>query len=395
LDSAPSRSRQHEAREAQTRPLALSRRVALALACLALTLAVVPRWLCGRAADELFDGELAAQDALAARLSATILDHRGGTFYQTGVLRFDGQSTVAVEQMALLALGQIVLEHPEKRADYLPAMRAAADRLADPSTLRYASKVYGRHAVSGMGPGEGHAYAGYINMGLGMLRLIEPDTPHARLHDRLTAELAGRLFGSRDGLIETYPGETWPPDVAVVAGSIGLHARATGADVGAKMDAWAARFERCAVDASGLLVQRVKSGTCKPADAPRGSGTALASYAIGFAHPGLSRRLYEALAQRGRVTLLGFGGLREYADGFHGDGDVNAGPIVLGVSVGATGFGLGAARMNGDRDLYRQLYRSAHLLGVPASAGDGGESFALGGVLGNALLLAMLTARAP
>jgi hypothetical protein len=160
------------------------------------------------------------------------------------------------------------------------------------------------------------------------------------------------------------------------------------------MEAWAGRFERCAVDASGFLVQRVKSGTCKPMDAPRGSGTALASYVLGFAHPGLSRRLYEALARRGQVTLLGLGGLREYAEGFAGEGDVNAGPIVFGVSVGATGFGLGAARMNGDRDLYRRLYRSAHLFGVPASAA-GGERFALGGVLGNALLLAMLTARAP
>jgi hypothetical protein len=160
------------------------------------------------------------------------------------------------------------------------------------------------------------------------------------------------------------------------------------------MDAWADRFAKCAVDASGYLVQRVKSGGCTAVDAPRGSGTALASYAIGFAHAGLSRRLCEALAGPGRVTLLGLGGIREYAEGFSGKGDANAGPIVLGVSVGATGFGLGAARMNGDRELYRQLYRSARLLGVPVET-EGGESFALGGVLGNALLLAMLTARAP
>ena len=52
------------------------------------------------------------------------------------------------------------------------------------------------------------------------------------------------------------------------------------------------------------------------------------------------------------------------------------------------------ARMNRDEDLYRELYRSTHLFGIPVGAGDG-ESFALGGALGNALLLAMLTARAP
>jgi hypothetical protein len=376
------------------RPLPFLRRAAIAIACLVISLAVVPRWLAGRGADPLFDGELAAQDALARRLAASVLEHRGGTFYTTGMARFDGQSTIAVDQMTIMALGQIVLDHPSMRDAYLPAMRAAADQLVDPATLRYAATVYGRHAVAGMRAGEGHAYAGYISLALGMLRLVDPGTRHAALHDRLDAELRSRLFQAPSGLIETYPGETWPPDVAVVAGSIGLHARATGADVRGEMDAWAERFARCAVDASGFLVQRVKSGTCTPVDAPRGSGTAIASYAIGFAHAGLSRRLYEALVQRGRVTLLGLGGIREYAGGFSGDGDLNAGPIVFGVSVGATGFGLGAARMNGDRELYRQLYRSAYLFGVPVASGDG-ERYALGGVLGNALLLAMLTARAP
>jgi hypothetical protein len=355
---------------------------------------VVPRLLGGCAADALFDGDLATQDALGRKLSAAMLAHPSGTFYHTGAERFDGQSAVAIEQMTVLALGQIILEHPEKRDEYLPAMRAAADRLVDPATLRYASRKYGHHAVAGMGPGEGHAYAGYIDMALGMLRLVEPGTTHAELHDRLSEGLRRRLFQAPNGLIETYPGETWPPDVAVVAGAVGLWAKATGADVSKEMDAWADRFARCAIHPSGYLVQRVQSGGCTPVDAPRGSGTALASYAIGFAHPGLSRRLYQALAENGQVTLFGLGGLREYAEGFHGKGDTNAGPIVLGASVGATGFGLGAARMNRDRDLYRRLYRSAHLLAAPVDDG-GGRTFAFGGVLGNALLLAMLTARAP
>lgn len=366
-----------------------------AIVCLAVTVALVPRTICGCAGASLYDGDEAAQDALARNLAASILAHPGATFYPLGAdLRFEGQSALAAYQMTILGLGQIVLEHPEKRDAYLPAIRAAADRLVDPATLKYAARVYGSHASVRMGPGAGHAYAGYINLALGMLRLVDPETKHAALHDRLSRELGSRLFHAPNGLFETYPGEMWPPDVAVVAGSIGLHARATGLDIRKDMDAWAERFEKCAVHASGYLIQRVRSGTCAPADAPRGSGTAIASYAIGFAHPGLSRKLHDALVQNGRITLLGFGGLREYAPGFNGAGDTNAGPILLGASVGATGFGLGAARMNGDRDLYVALYRSAHLFGIPAAVGDG-TSFALGGVLGNALLLAMLTAKAP
>ena len=72
-------------------------------------------------------------------------------------------------------------------------MRAAADRLVDPATLRYAAAVYGQHAAVRMDAGEGHAYAGYINIALGMLRLLDPQTPHAKLHDRLTAEVERRV----------------------------------------------------------------------------------------------------------------------------------------------------------------------------------------------------------
>jgi hypothetical protein len=366
--------------------------------CLAASVAVavptVPRLICGRDAGRWFDGDRATQDALARGVARAVVDHRGTVFFHTGEARFDGQSAIAIYQMAILGLGQVVLEHPERRAEYLPAIRAAADRLVDPETLRYAARVYGHNGLVRMGPGEGHAYLGYVNLALGMVRLVDPETPHARLHDRLTAQLAARLDASPRGLVETYPGETWPPDVAAVAGSIGLHGRAAGADHRELLDRWAQRFAACALDRSGYLVQAVRSGSCAPLDAPRGSGTAVASYFVSFAHRGLSRRLHGAVAREGRRSLLGFAGVREYARGHAGAGDVNAGPILLGISVGATGFALGAARANGDRRLFVELYRTTHLFGLPVDHG-GRRTFAAGGVLGDALLLAMLTARPP
>ena len=373
---------------------ALLQRAGLALACLVVSAAVIPRWLCGCGADAAFDGEVAWQAQLGKNLAATIVARPERQLYQTGASRFDGQSAIAAYQMAILALGQLTIAHPERRGEYLPVMLAAADRLVDPATLDYAAKVYGQHGVVQMGPGEGHAYLGYINLALGMLRLVEPDNRHAKLHDRLTAALADRLERSPRGLIETYPGETWPPDVAAVAGSIGLHASATGLDRKAMLDIWATRFEACAIDASGYLVQRVRTGTCEPMDAPRGSGTAVGSYFIAFAHERLSRRLYQAIASGGTIDVLGFSGVREYSTGHSGSGDGNSGPILFGVSVGATGFALGAARMHGDRDLFRRLYRSAYLFGAPFDLDDR-RVFVIGGILGNALLAAMLTARRP
>ena len=367
----------------------------LRIAVASLAFLGVPRTVAGRDASAWLDGDVATEDALAQTVIAEVLRQPSGVAYHTGSARFDGQATVAIEQMALLGLGQIVLEHPEKRAAYLPAMRVAAKHLASPATLAYAAQVYGHSGIDRLGAGEGHAYLGYINLGLGMLRMVDHDADIAALNDRLTAQLAARIDASTTGLIETYPGESWPPDVAAVVGSIGLHARATGTDRKALLDRWQARFEKCAVHrATGMLVQRTRTGACTPADAPRGSGTAIAAYFLSFATPELAGRLYESLARSAYTQIDGFGGFREYPDGFSGKGDGNAGPILLGVSVGATGFGLGAARAAGDRDRFTAMFRSTRLLGIPTTVG-GRTVFAPGGALGNALLLAILTARKP
>ena len=103
----------------------LWQRLALSSGCLLLTLALVPRWLCGRDADAMFDGDAELQEPMARHLARVIAARPERQFYATGSARFDGQSAIAAYQMAILGLGQVVLQHPERRAQYLPAMQAA------------------------------------------------------------------------------------------------------------------------------------------------------------------------------------------------------------------------------------------------------------------------------
>jgi hypothetical protein len=138
-----------------------------------------------------------------------------------------------------------------------------------------------------------------------------------------------------------------------------------------------------------LLIQRADAQTGAAHDAPRASGTALAAYFASFADPDLARRLARATLAR-VSTHLGFGAVREYADGHAGAGDVDSGPVVLGVSVSATGFALAAARLADDADAFTALYRTTDLFGLPIQVDDR-RAFAVGGPIGNALLLALLT----
>lgn len=363
-------------------------RALVAAVALVADVAVVAH-LPDRRADRWVAHDAATQTALADVLSAWELDHPGPVWYHTGNLNFDGEASVAIDQMVCLGLGQLVLAHPELRERYLPALRRAGDHLADPDQLGFATQVYGHNGLLGVGAHEGHAYLGYVLMGLAMLQRVDPDNPHGLLLDARVDDLEDHLFASPTGLIETYPGRTWPPDVTAVAGAIALRATARHLDRQEALQAWAERFERCAVDPdSGWL--RQYTPTCGEGRA-RGSGTAVGVYFLSFATPELATRLWTRFAATGRGSFAGFGALREYPPGSTGAGDGDSGPVILGMSVGATGFGLGAAQAEHDADTFRSLYRTTELFGAPMVQ-PGGWDFAGGGVLGNALLLAMLTA---
>jgi hypothetical protein len=169
-----------------------------------------------------------------------------------------------------------------------------------------------------------------------------------------------------------------------------VHGRATGADHRAVLARWAERVRAVQVDpASGLVVQRMSAEDARAHDAPRGSGTGLAAYFAGFADRSVAALLADGLF-RHESTLFGFGAIREYAEGHEGRGDVDSGPVLLGVSVAATGFALAAARASGRREAFTRIYRTTELFGLRAE-GSGRARFAAGGPIGNALLLALLT----
>ena len=360
---------------------------ALALGCaLAVARLAVP-WWCGRDADAWYRDDPAIQRALANELIAFEA--------QTPVAgkdRFTGEWALVTHQMVALGLGQLCLAHPEWRIELASIVTRAATRSFAREMRAFGTLAWhGEDAIASLAGDHGHAYLAYPALALGMARLVDPAFPPelAAQHDALIAAYERRLLASPTGLIETYPGEAYPTDVAAVAGAIAMHGRATHSDHARVLRYWADQARARLDPESGLVIQRMDATTGAAHDAPRASGTALAAYFAAFADPDLARLLARAtLAQR--ATHLGFGAIREYGDRPAGPGDVDSGPVVLGVSVSATGFALAAARLAGDADAFVALYRTTDLFGLPIEVGAR-RGFAVGGPIGNALLLALLT----
>jgi hypothetical protein len=362
----------------------------LALACALGAVRLVVPWWCGRDAEAWLAGDADVQHQLAAELIA--FEARDAAAPATAD-RFTGEWALVTHQMIALGLAQLCLAHPAWRAEMAPvATRAAANSFRREMRDFGTKAWHGEDAVASLDGAHGHAYLGYPALALGMARRVDPAFPAelAREHDAVIAALERRLLASPTGLIETYPGEAYPTDVAAVAGAIAVHGRVTGARHDEVLRRWAERVRAVQIDrASGLVIQRMDPWTGTPHDAPRASGTALGAYFAGFADRGVAALLADGLL-RHEATWLGFGAIREYAEGHAGKGDIDSGPVVLGVSVAATGFALAPARAFGHGDAFVRLYRTTDLFGLPYVDGER-RRFAIGGPIGNALLLALLT----
>jgi len=366
---------------------------ALGLGCVLLTAATGPRQLIGRDADRYLEDDLETERALADSVAEYASRAPSEEAFHTGSARFDGEWAFGAALMSIVGLAQVVEAHPELRSRYVPAMEQAAEHLMREETFAFGRAAWGEGPLDDLQHGRGHAYMGYAALALGILREVHPETRFASVHDALVDALAYRLEASEVGVVETYPGEAYPCDISSVIAAIGQHARLTHRDRSALIARESRIFRSQWVDGeSGYLVQSIDPETGAPRDAPRGSGTALGAFFWSFADATLSADLDHALLTQGRAEFVGFGGIREYGQGHLGVGDIDSGPVLFGVSVSATGFALSAARRARDEDAFRSLFRTAALFGVSVSHGEGAR-FVSGGPLGNAIMLAMLTAR--
>lgn len=362
-----------------------------AVALGAFTTTVAPHRLCASGWDDVYEGDRDAVTPLAEGVAAWIEADLSPAHFRTGSARFDGEWWFGTAMMAAMAFGQLALERPDERERWAGRMAVALDRVLEPEVAGFDRDAWGEGPLDRLEDGDGHvAYLGYTNLALSLHRVVDPASRHAALNDRITAALARRVARHAPGLVETYPGERYPVDNTAAVASIGLHARATGGD-----DALVARWsaiarERWVDPGTGLLIQAVAADGAA-IDAPRGSGTLLASYFLAWADPALSRELWLAARDELGGDVLGFGVMREYPRGVFGLGDIDSGPVVFGWGVSATGFALGPARRYGDRDRFLALGSTATLFGAPYTD-SGRRGFVTGGPLGDAILLAMVTA---
>lgn len=356
------------------------------------------RYWSGRNGNEIFTGELHSQQMRAAGVAHWIEDNQGKNNYFTGNGLIEGEWLFGTYLMSGLGLVQSAWEHPELRERHTALVRLAVEKLLSPEVRAFDTQEWNEDAIETLAEGtNGHAaYLGYLNLLLACQKMIDPESPASALHDQISDALERRLRASPIGLLQTYPGECYPVDNAPGIASLALRDRFRQGSVRPRIQLWLDRYLTSWRDrVSGLLYQAVNSQTGNPEDKPRGSGTSLSVYFLSFADSSISTQLHQAALKELSAGGLGFTAMREYRRGVDGKGDVDSGPLLLGLSISSTGFSLAGCRQQGDLEGFISRWRLVHLLGIPARTFDGQSHFVMGGRLGDAILFAMTTAVSP
>lgn len=332
--------------------------------------------------------------------------------FATGTPTFDGEWYFGTYLTAGIGFAQLALaegdaqtqtqtqtnEDHARAAARRQLVRDCVDRLLTPTARAFTAAEWGSDPIDALDdPTQHHAaYLGYFSVLLGLERCLDPDGPHAALHDRLIAAMVTRLNASPNGVLQTYPGEAYPVDVSTVVAGIALHQRATGTDHRATLERWVAQYRSRMIDeTSGLLIQALNPTDASPSDLPRGSGTLFGAYFLSFVDAELGTTLSADLWAAAKAELLreevGRMGMREYRSGVNGPMDIDSGEIISGLGTSATGFAIGLARIHGDHETQRGLLRLAYLLGGPLIT-DGQFRFQRVYPLSNTMFFAMVTA---
>jgi hypothetical protein len=246
---------------------------------------------------------------------------------------------------------QVGLADPDRSVDAAREARWALDRLesADGTAVFDAS----------LRPRYGVFHAGWTNwLRGGLIALKHSEAAEIDEFTSASVEIATAFRTAKTPYLEAYPGQAWPVDSTVAIASLRLYDELVAPRFGPTTARWVAAVKTQLDPGTGLMPHQV---TPEKTGARATSQSIIQRFLVEI-DPVFARSQYEIFKDRFVAGV----GVREYPKGVGGSGDVDSGPLILGISLSATVVTMGAARVEHD-PLADRLAREGDLLGVPIS----------------------------
>ena len=230
------------------------------------------------------------------------------------------------------------------------------------------------------------SYYSHLAWMIGEYKLLYNDNQFDALYHSLCEAMYRRISNSPILNIPTYPFEQiYIPDMLVAIVALNIYSKIYNGRYQDSVQKWMDKE-------TGLLVSFMSnSGTISPMI--KGSYSALNCYYLSLIDIEFAKQQFQILKKYFKKTLPLIVGIKEYHSGKCLFGfDIDAGPIVFGLSPSGTGFALGAATMCNDYKFRKQILRTAEFACSTVSY-NGKSHYLLANVVlvGEAIILAMRT----
>ncbi len=203
---------------------------------------------------------------------------------------------------------------------------------------------HGQHAV----------YLGWLNLALGCLQYLGGGETYAPLHRSLSEGLLRALIAARGRPLRSFPFYSWTFDTIPCLVSLWLYdvhcrgARSAEA-IGCHLR-WSR--EQATHPETGLPYSEVDETDGKPRELPRGCDLSFRLCLLAQVDRTYAERLYRNYARAYWVERGWIAGFAEWphgsSSGWHISSDIDSGPLLQGIGLAATGFGVGTTSAFGD-----------------------------------------------
>ena len=238
------------------------------------------------------------------------------------------------------------------------------------------------------------SYYSHLAWMIGEYKLVYNDHQFDTLYHSLCRAMYRRISDSPILNIPTYPFEQiYIPDMLVAIVALNIYSKIYHGKYQDLVQKWMDAAKREWIDQeTGLLASLMSiGGTISPMI--KGSYSALNCYYLSLIDTDFAKQQFQILKKYFKQTLPFIAGIKEYHTKKCLFGlDIDAGPIIFGLSPSGTGFALGAATMCNDKKFRKQILRTAEIACCTVSY-NGKSHYLLANLalVGEAIMLAMRT----
>ena len=308
--------------------------------------------------------------------------------------QFQGQWAIYACSMTACALCNLIRLYPELKNIYLDKVNQLIDQTNTPVIRYYDTEWWGEDAMDTLDGNASHmTYISILAWMIGNYRLAGGDDRYNSLHKKLCDTLNRRMLASHDLNLPSFPnGVIYLPDMMFSGLALKDYDLISGKTYQTTISKWLNNLKTKYVEpGTGLLASTIFRNLAFGRTSGEYSG--LNTTGLALLDTNFGAEQFKKLKDYLIISFGKYAGVKEYlkrAPIF--TFDIDAGPVVYGISPSGTAFAIGAATYLGDWELREKLLNTAKLAGGNVRFGKH-QHYRLADIMltGEAITLAMRT----